>query len=277
MIEGHSILLVGGAGKMGTALLRGLLESGNLDKKKLAVSARHLRSVEGLSGEGIACGTVNGELFDSLGTPVVVLCVHPDEVTETLAQLAESKRFRECPLLVSVATGIRTDQIESEVPDGIPVVRAMPNLPARIRAGVTVVCRGQHAQREHEEMAEQVFCSIGRVLRLDEKHMDAATGLAGCGPAYVFQILEGLAHGGVQVGLPREEALIMAAQTLRGAAELVLESGVHPAVLRDQVTTPGGCTVAALSVLEQLGLKNALIQAVATATQSARSLGKAEE
>jgi pyrroline-5-carboxylate reductase len=175
-------------------------------------------------------------------------------------------------LLISVVSGCSTKQMEGMAQHDLRVIRAMPNTPVMIRASMTCLSAGQFATEVDLQLAEQIFATVGEVLRLDECHMNAATGLGGCGPAFVFKIIEALSEGGVKVGLPRETARTMAAQVLKGAAQLVLETGMHPAALKDAVTTPGGCTIDGLAKLEEHGLSIALIDAVETATIKAGKL-----
>lgn len=273
-MEISSLLIVGGAGKIGTCIARGIIEGDILSGDRITVTARHQSTLDDFSVAEVGTSLDNAEAFDQLAHPAVILSVHPDEVDSALEELQESEQFSECELLISVVTGVSTARITSAIPSSIPVVRAMPNLPTRIQQGVTVICPGANTDTVHLDAARHVFKALGEVVQLDEKHMEAATGLSGCGPAFAFQMLESLAHGGVQVGLPRKAALQLASATLEGAAKMVRQSEEHPAVFKDDVTTPGGCTVSALSKLEKRGLKSALIEAVETATQRAGQLSE---
>jgi pyrroline-5-carboxylate reductase len=154
----------------------------------------------------------------------------------------------------------------------VAVVRAMPNTPAAVGCGMTAICRGTHALPEHLEIARGMFDAVGRTIVLDEKHMDAVTGLSASGPAFAYIILESLAEGGVKVGLPRDVATLLAAQTMKGAASVVLETGDHPALLKDAVTTPAGCTIDGILELEEGKLRVTLIKAVVKATSRAGEL-----
>jgi len=154
----------------------------------------------------------------------------------------------------------------------VSVVRAMPNTPAKLGEGITALCCGSFATAEQLALAQKIFATVGRTVIVDEKHMDAVTGLSGSGPAFIYIILEALAEAGVNVGLPRDIATLLAAQTAYGAAKMVLETGSHPALLKDEVTTPAGCTVDGILALEEGGLRVALIQAVKRATERARQL-----
>jgi pyrroline-5-carboxylate reductase len=175
-------------------------------------------------------------------------------------------------LLISFAASVSTAAIEAAAGQDIAVVRAMPNTPAKLGAGITALCRGRFVSDDQLALAEKIFATVGRVVTVDEKHMDAVTGLSGSGPAFIYIILEALAEAGVNVGLPRDIATQLAAQTTYGAAKMVLETGSHPALLKDEVTTPAGCTVDGILELEAGGLRVTLIKAVKRATERAREL-----
>jgi pyrroline-5-carboxylate reductase len=182
-------------------------------------------------------------------------------------------------LLVSVAASVPTSYLEQQLAaagsgkhNEVPVVRAMPNTPAAVGCGMTAICRGAHAGSSHLEIARAMFDAVGRTLVLDEKHMDAVTGLSASGPAFAYIILESLAEGGVKVGLPRDVATLLAAQTMKGSASVVLETGDHPALLKDAVTTPAGCTIDGILELEEGKLRVTLIKAVVKATSRAGEL-----
>jgi pyrroline-5-carboxylate reductase len=174
-------------------------------------------------------------------------------------------------LVISAAASVPTDYLE-EILGEVPVVRAMPNTPAVIGCGMTGICTGRYARPEHVELTRQLFDAVGRTVILDEKHMDAVTGLSASGPAFVYVILESLAEAGVKVGLPRDVATLLASQTTLGAASMVLESGSHPALLKDEVTTPAGCTIDGILELEEGKIRVTLIKAVVKATERAKSL-----
>jgi pyrroline-5-carboxylate reductase len=175
-------------------------------------------------------------------------------------------------LLLSFAASVTTAAIEQASGIDLPVVRAMPNTPAMISAGVTALCAGRFCTAEQMAVAQRIFATVGRTVVVDEKHMDAVTGLSGSGPAFLYIIIEALAEAGVNVGLPRDVATLLAAQTTLGSARMVLETGYHPALLKDQVTTPAGCTVDGILELEEGGLRVTLIKAVKRATMRAKEL-----
>ena len=177
-------------------------------------------------------------------------------------------------LLISFAASVKTRTIEDAAGCDLPVIRAMPNTPAMIAAGVTALCAGRFVSEQQMAIAQRIFQTVGRTVVVDEKHMDAVTGLSGSGPAFLYIIIEALAEAGVNVGLPRDVATLLAAQTTYGSARMVLETGYHPALLKDQVTTPAGCTVDGILELEEGGLRVTLIKAVKRATQRARELAQ---
>lgn len=263
------LALIGGAGKIGSAILSGMLGGNAADKTKVYVTARHARSLAAWQEAGVKAGTDNAEAVRD--ADVVILCVHPDEAAPVLQEVAEA--LKPGVLFVSVATGLRTADIERHLPAGTAVVRAMPNTAVHVGESMTAVCRGRHANDDDMDGVVRIFETVGEVETLDERWMNAATGLGGCGPAFVFKIIEALSEGGVKVGLPREAARKIAAQTLKGAAEMVLKTGKHPAALKDEVTTPGGCTIDGITKLEERGLPIALIEAVETSTRKAAALG----
>jgi pyrroline-5-carboxylate reductase len=191
-------------------------------------------------------------------------------VGEVLQEIAPE--LHEKTLVVSVAASVPTNYIEQHLGRKIPVVRVMPNTPATVGCGMTGICRGAHAGAEHLEMARAMFDAVGRTVVVDEKNMDAVTGLSASGPAFAYIILESLAEAGVKVGLPRDIATLLAAQTMKGAASVVLETGDHPALLKDAVTTPAGCTIDGILELEEGKLRVTLIKAVVKATSRAGEL-----
>jgi pyrroline-5-carboxylate reductase len=174
--------------------------------------------------------------------------------------------------LISFAAAVKTRSIEEAAGLEIAVIRAMPNTPSALGAGAAALCRGRYVSAEQMELAKRIFETVGRAVVVDEKHMDAVTGLSGSGPAYIYIIIEALAEAGVKVGLPRDLATELAAQTTFGAAKMVLETGYHPAMLKDAVTTPAGSTIDGIMALEEGGLRVTLIKAVMRATERAKQL-----
>ncbi len=204
------------------------------------------------------------------GADIVLLAVKPTQMIQLVREV--SPCIKPGALLISIAASVKTGAIEDAVGGSPAVVRAMPNTPAMLGAGITALCRGRYATDEQLGLAQRIFLTVGRTVVVDERHMDAVTGLSGSGPAFLYIILESLAEAGVNVGLPREIATQLAAQTAYGAAKMVLETGSHPALLKDEVTTPAGCTVDGILELEEGGLRVTLIKAVKRATERAREL-----
>ena len=262
-----------GAGNMASALIRGLLHGGAFySPQDVCVSATGRLHLDRLVSEhkGLVTTTHNAEVCAF--ADVLVLAVKPQIVDKVLAQIAP--HFRASTLLISVAAGVSTSGIESKLPKA-RVVRAMPNTAATVLAGATAISAGAHANGADVEVAEQLFSLVGRTVVLDESLLDAVTGLSGSGPAYLMLIIEALADGGVKVGLHRDTALMLAAQTVYGSAKLLLETGEHPGRLKDMVTSPGGTAIAGLHTLEAGGLRTTLINAVEVATRRASELGEA--
>ncbi len=260
-----------GAGKMGGILLKALLEKGMLAPKSTTATVQHKERARALSKQlGVSVGTDN--LAAVKGADVVMICVKPQVVTDVIEEIRPNISAKQ--LLVSVAASVPTSQIEQAMASAVPVVRAMPNTPCSLGRGMTALCKGKFAEEKHLALASALFDVVGRTVVVDEKHMDAVTGLSASGPAYIYIILESLAEAGVKVGLPRDVATLLAAQTTLGAATVVLETGDHPALLKDAVTTPAGCTIDGIMELEEGKLRVTLIKAVVKAVQRAKELAK---
>jgi pyrroline-5-carboxylate reductase len=252
-----------GGGKMGEGLIRALLRSGLCAPSQIAASDIVAAKREALSALGVRAVAENRDAAE--GADVLVVALLPKVVPTVLPELREVLGPRQ--LVVSIAGGVPTAAIEACLKPEVPVVRVMPNMAVQVCAGAAAVAGGAAAREEHLALVEQVFSAIGRCVRVPEAMMDAVTGLSGSGPGYACLIIEALAEGGVKMGLPRDVALTLAAQTLLGAAQLVLESGEHPAVWKDRVATPGGTTIAGLAALEARAVRSALIEAVEAATR----------
>jgi pyrroline-5-carboxylate reductase len=266
-------LAVLGAGKLGGILLRAYLKQGLFSPKRVTATVKDGDRAASLSKElGVAVSIDNREAVR--GADIVLLCVKPQVVGDVLKAIAG--QLKQKALVVSVAASVPTSYIEQHL-DGngagrVPVVRAMPNTPATVGCGMTGICRGAHAGQEHLDMARAMFDAVGRTVVVDEKNMDAVTGLSASGPAFTYIILESLAEAGVKVGLPRDVSTLLAAQMMKGAASVVLETGDHPALLKDAVTTPAGCTIDGILELEEGKLRVTLIKAVVKATSRAGEL-----
>jgi pyrroline-5-carboxylate reductase len=269
---GNKIAVVG-CGKIGEALVRGMLQSGFARREQIQASTR--RDARALALQrtfGIAAATDNRRVAE--GADLVILALKPNLVLNVLDEIAAELRH-EHTLLVSVAASVSTAQIEQRLAAqgrDRGVVRAMPNTPALIGQGMTALARGRYTTDEQMNLARGLFLSVGRSVVVEERHMDAVTGLSASGPAFIYMVIESLAEGGVRVGLPRELALELAAQTVVGSGMMVLETGEHPAKLKDAVTTPAGCTVDGLLELEEGGLRVAVIKAVSRAALRAGQL-----
>jgi pyrroline-5-carboxylate reductase len=262
-------LAVLGAGKLGGILLRAYLKQELFSPKRVTATVAHAEKAAALSKElGVTVTTENRKAVE--GADVVLLCVKPKVVGEVLEEIAPE--LNDKTLVISVAASVPTSYIEQHLGAKVPVVRVMPNTPSTVGCGMTGICRGAHASADHLEMARAMFNAVGRTVVVDEKNMDAVTGLSASGPAFAYIILESLAEAGVKVGLPRDVATLLAAQTMKGAASVVLETGDHPALLKDAVTTPAGCTIDGILELEEGKLRVTLIKAVVKATSRAGEL-----
>lgn len=260
-----------GGGNMAAALVKGLLHSKVVPPEKIIVSDVKEDRLQTLRAtHGIRTTTDNHELVRD--ADVVVLSVKPQVIDKVLGAIG--KEIRADQLVVSVAAGVPVSAMEDRLPDGAHVVRTMPNTPATVDAGATAISAGTHATEDDLAIAHELFAAVGRVVTLDESLLDAVTGLSGSGPAYVMLMIEALADGGVKVGLHRDTALLLAAQTVYGSAKLLLETGEHPGRLKDMVTSPGGTAIAGLHTLESGGLRRTLIDAVEAATTRAAALGE---
>jgi pyrroline-5-carboxylate reductase len=264
------IIAVLGAGNIGRALIGGLLRGGVVEPDRIRATRRNPESVGELADvfSGIRAGTDNHEAVAD--AEIVVIAVKPRQAEEVLSSIMG--HLRPDAVLISVLAGITTAQLAGALGTDTAVVRAMPNTPSLVDEGATAIAAGRYATQDHLALAHDIFASVGKVEIVPEDLMDAVTGLSGSGPAYVYMVIEALTDGGVKQGLARPQALRLAAQTVYGAAKLVLETGKHPAILRDEVTTPGGTAIAAVADLEAHGLRTMLIDAVGTATERSREL-----
>jgi pyrroline-5-carboxylate reductase len=254
---------------MGGTLLRAFLEQKLVSPSHVTATVKHPDRAEALAKKlGVKVGTDNRAAVR--GADVVLLAVKPTQVAEVLDEVRGE--VKPDVLVVSVAASVPTKIIEQHLPDTAAVVRAMPNTPAAVGCGMTGLCSGSRAKAEHLELAKAMFEAVGKAIVVDEKHMDAVTGLSASGPAFVYIILEAFAEGGVKVGLPREVATLLAAQTMLGAARTVLETGDHPAQLKDGVTTPAGCTIDGIMEMEDGKIRSTLIKVIVKTTERAKEL-----
>lgn len=269
----HTIAFVG-AGNMAGALIRGLIGTATVPAVHIIAADPDQPRLRRLEAElGIRVTSDNAEAVRE--ATVVILATKPQVFTQVLPGVASA--LNEDTLLVSIAAGISTPMIEDAFPAGSRVVRTMPNTPALVGAGATAIAGGSHATDADLDLAETLFRSVGICVRVPEEQIDAVTGLSGSGPAYVFAMIEALRDAGAREGLPEETALQLAAQTVFGAARLLLEEREAPEVLRERVTSPGGTTRAGLDALTAAGFADAILGAVRAATRRSVELGKIAE
>jgi pyrroline-5-carboxylate reductase len=266
MTQGLALL---GGGRMGEALLGGLLDAG-YEPADIAIAEVDADRRRDLEQRFKGVRVVPSAAWAAADAEVVVVAVKPQDVAEVLEQAATS--LAQETLVISIAAGVKIATVEAAVP-GRPVVRAMPNTPALVRRAATAIAGGRHATSAHLEVAERVLGSVGIVVQVPEQHLDAVTGLSGSGPAYVFLVAEALIEAGVLAGLPRPTADALVRETLLGAAQLLANGDEPPETLRAAVTSPGGTTAAGLHVLEQRGVRAAFLDAVRVATERSRQLG----
>jgi pyrroline-5-carboxylate reductase len=262
-------LAVLGTGKLGGILLRAYLKQGLFKPENVTATVKHPEKAAKLAKEiGISVVTENRAAVR--GADIVLLGVKPQVIGEVLQQI--SGELSPETLVISVAASVPTSYIEQRLGAKTAVVRVMPNTCSTVNCGMAGICRGASATDQHVDIARAMFDAVGRTVVVDEKNMDAVTGLSASGPAFAYIILESLAEAGVKVGLARDVATLLAAQTMKGAASVVLETGDHPALLKDAVTTPAGCTIDGILELEEGKLRVTLIRAVVKATQRAGEL-----
>jgi pyrroline-5-carboxylate reductase len=259
-----------GCGKMASALLGGMLKAGVCSPGEIWLSDCHEEAAAQLAAEtGSQALQTNAELTHV--SDVLLLCVKPQDAAPVLKSLRPLLAGK---LVVSIAAGISLASLQEAAGTGVRLVRVMPNTPALVNRAASAYALGATAMEEDAELVEKLFGAVGVVCGVKEGLLDAVTGLSGSGPAYGFLFIEALADGGVLMGLPRETALRLAAQTLSGAAEMVLQSKEHPAVLRDRVASPGGTTIAGVEALEAGGVRAGILRAVRAATERSREMGR---
>lgn len=259
-----------GAGQMAEALLAGLLASRSADPTALFATDTSAERRDLVKRRfGIRVGSDNREAAS--WADVVLLAVKPQSLDSVLEGIASTLAGR---LVISIAAGVSIRRVAGRVPHGTRIVRVMPNAPALVREGMSALAFGPGVTEEDVSLARALFEAVGRVVTVEERLMEAVTGLSGSGPAYVFMAIEAMADGGVKMGLSRSVAELLAAQTVLGAARMMLETGEHPARLKDRVASPGGTTIAGLHQLEQGGLRASLMAAVEAATKKSEEMGR---
>ncbi|MBS1994852.1 MAG: pyrroline-5-carboxylate reductase [Cyanobacteria bacterium SZAS LIN-2] len=268
MLEGKKLAVIG-VGKLGEALVAGLCKNSGLTKGDIVGTVGRESSIERVESKlGIKVGLDNKAAVK--GCDIVLLAVKPQNMDRILGELKDV--LNPGQLIISVAASVTTNFVEERLTAGACVVRAMPNTPAIINAGMTGLCVGQNVSSDQRSMAESIFKCVGATVFVDESLMDAVTALSASGPAYLYVVVESLAEAGVKLGIPRETSTLLAAQTMYGASRMVLETKAHPALLKDTVTTPAGCTIDGLMELEEGKLRVTLIKAVVKAAERAREL-----
>jgi len=261
-----------GVGNMGEALLGGLLKAKLTNPENIIATDVLPARLKQISEKWNVTTTSDSKKAVKFAD-VIVLCVKPQAINDLLNDIKESISGEQ--LIISILAGITTTTIEKFINKKNPVVRAMPNIPAVVDEGAAGVCLGEYANaKEHKKIALKILGSVGEVEIVSEAQMDIVTGLSGSGPAYIYMVIEALTDGGVMMGLPRDVASRLAYQTVLGSAKLVKETAIHPAVLKDQVTTPGGTTIQAIKELEEGGLRPMLMRAVEIATIKSRELSR---
>jgi pyrroline-5-carboxylate reductase len=260
-----------GAGKMATALARGFVRAGLVAAKQVLASDPSAAARAAFAKE-VGAKTTNSNTEVARFATLLVLAVKPDQVSGVLADIRQQFTERHC--LISIAAGVPLAKLEAGLGAGARLIRVMPNTPALVGSSATAFALGKSARPADAALAQKLFSAVGLAFQVKEALMDAVTGLSGSGPAYAYLFIEGLSDGGVAAGLPRDVATRLAAQTVLGSAKMVLETGQHPGVLKDMVTSPGGTTIEGLHELEKGKLRGAVISAVRAATEKSRKLGQ---
>jgi len=260
-----------GSGNMGEALIHGLLHGHLCRPEQILCSDVRPERLKAIREKyGVRGTSHNPEVVKQ--SDIVILAVKPQIMKQVAEEVA--KYLDLSKLIISIAAGVPLDAIESCARKELKLIRVMPNICVSVREGVSAIAGGRHASKEDLMMAKTIFDSVGKSIFIEEYLLDAVTGLSGSGPAYIFLIIDALADAGVKVGLSRDDALIMASQTVLGAAKMLIETGEHPGKLKDMVTSPGGTAIAGLHTLEQGGLRTTLINAVEVATGRSKALGE---
>ena len=257
-----------GGGALAEALVKGLAGKLVEDPRDICVSDHKENRCEELRAKYHVNAAVGAASFAG-SVDVLVLAVKPKDARKAMEEIVAGAHT----LIVSVVAGMKLRVVEEYFPKN-PVIRVMPNVPQSVGEGMAAYALGSRVSDADAKKVHEIWSSVGKAVEVPESLMDAVTGLSGSGPAFAFLMIDALADGGVAAGLPRKTALLLAAQTLLGSAKMVMETGLHPDMLRDQVTSPAGTTIAGVRVLEEKGFRSALIEAVMAATEVSRSLGK---
>lgn len=258
-----------GSGKMAEAIINGLISANVIEKKNILINDIDQKRVDYFNSMDIKSKSLKDLIQYA---DIIFLSVKPNNIKEICENV--SNYITKDKIIISIAAGISITFLEKYLKVQIPIIRVMPNFPAIISQGMIVYCTNEQFNSEDKKTIEQLLQSIGKVIALEEKYFDIVTGLSGSGPAYIFIVINALAEGGVKMGLPKDIALQLAAQTVLGSAELVLKTGKHPEELKDMVTSPGGTTVEGLKILEDYKIRSAFIEAVEKATIKSKILIK---
>ena len=260
-----------GTGKMGSALIEGICNAGIFSPSDVYASDLYEPSLDYLKETvGVNVSTDNTNTVKN--SNIIVLAVKPQILRKVIAGIRDD--IASDKLIVSIAAGVKLEDIESEFNTGTRVVRVMPNIAATVAEAASAITQGSSASKEDAEDALAIFRSVGSAIQVPENLMDAVTGLSGSGPAYIFPVIEAMADGAVHEGLDRNSALVLAAQTVIGAAKMVLETGTHPGELKDMVTSPAGTTIRGIRALEESGIRAAFMKAVIESSNRSKELGK---
>lgn len=258
-----------GIGNMGNALLSGIVNSKLISKDNILIyDIKETLLSKRKKKYNISVASTNEELVEK--SDLILLCIKPQVIDSVLKQIKAN--LEDNKTLISIAAGITINHIEQMIEKKIPIIRIMPNTPALIANGASAISKNEHVKKESLDFVKKVLEAVGIVVEVQEKYMDAVTGLSGSGPAYIFMVIEALADGGVKMGLSREVAQKLAAQTVKGAANMVLETKKHPGELKDMVASPGGTTITAIHELEKKAIRASFIKAVESATLKSKSL-----
>jgi pyrroline-5-carboxylate reductase len=262
-------LAIIGAGKMGEAMISGFLKSGKYETRDIQV----FEIIDGRSkyiSQTYDVKCVNNANEAASFADITIIAVKPGDVKETLEQITPA--MKPGKMVVSIAAGVTLEFLRKHLPADVPVVRVMPNLACTVREAMIAICPSENTRQQELERVTGTLSLLGRVMKLDEKYINLATGLVGSGPAYIYLIIEALADAGVRLGLPKDVSILLAAQTTLGAAKMVVETGEHPTKLKDMVTTPAGTTIEGLLALEEGKLRAVIINAVTKASERAKQL-----
>ena len=265
-------IIIVGAGNMGKSLMKGLISSGHSDLS-LSIYDQHVEKLEAFNTEP-SVNVISDPKSLNLTDAVVVLCIKPHDLEEFGKAFADT--LSQKSVIISILAGIKINKLKQVLGFNGPVIRTMPNIAALYGCAATAMCQNGQCSDNDRDVAEKIFKSVGEAYWTKESLMDTVTGLSGSGPAYIYMVIEALTEGGVKMGLPRELSASLSVQTVLGAATMVKESGVHPAILKDQVSTPGGTTISALHALEGHGLRSMFVDAVCIATERSAFLGREE-